>query len=158
EVTLDDVELAAWRVTEDPREGQRCLKLQIKPKHPEQPPVVLERTFLAINSPAVKLAPGTPVKISGWLRVPKAITASTDGALLYDSAGGEPLAVRVTAPTKTWKQYTLYRRVPATGSINVTLALMGLGKVYFDDVKIEPVGTPPAPIKTVGYETPAPAR
>ena len=34
---------------------------------------------------------------------------------------------------------TLYRLVPASGTINVTLALTGLGSVYFDDVRIEPL-------------------
>jgi hypothetical protein len=87
------------------------------------------------------------------VRIPNPLTATTDGALFYDSAGGEPLAVRLTGATKKWKQYTLYRRVPASGNIQVTLALMGLGKVYFDDVKIEPLASSDAaPIKTVGYE------
>ena len=38
-----------------------------------------------------------------------------DGALFYDSAGGEDLAVRLTVPTPKWKQFHLYRRVPASG-------------------------------------------
>jgi hypothetical protein len=86
------------------------------------------------------------------VRIPSGIGASTDGALLFDSAGGEPLALRLTAPTKRWKQYILYRRVPASGSIHVTLALTGLGKVYFDDVKIEPLLTgKSSPILQAGF-------
>jgi hypothetical protein len=142
ETTLDDVLLEAWRVAQDPHEGKRCLKLEIKPKHPENPPGALERTFLAINSPAVKLAPGTMVRISGWVRIPKAITASADGAMMYDNAGGEPMAVRLIAPTQ-WKKFTLYRKVPDSGSINVTLALTGIGVAYFDDIKIEPLNIGP---------------
>ena len=45
-----------------------------------------------------------------------------------------------------WKKYELFREVPASGTINVTMALTGLGKVYFDDVRIEPLvagGAPP---------------
>lgn len=144
EMTLDEVELSAWRVGEEPKEGQRCLKLEIKPKNPKLPPGALERTFLAINSPMVKLKPGDLVRISAWVRIPKPITASADGALLYDSAGGEPLAIRLTGDIPKWKKYTLYRRVPASGTINVTLALTGLGTVYFDDVRIEML-TPGAP-------------
>jgi hypothetical protein len=53
--------------------------------------------------------------------------------------GGEPLAVRLTAPLPRWKQFRLYRRVPASGQVHVTLALTGLGRVYFDDVRIEPL-------------------
>jgi hypothetical protein len=118
--------------------GKQCLKLQITAKHPEAAPQALERTFLAVNSPAVRLAPGSLVKISGWIRIPAALSATTDGALLYDSAGGEPLAYRVRTALP-WTQITLYRRVPASGLINVTVALTGLGAVYFDDVKIEPL-------------------
>jgi hypothetical protein len=123
---------------EKPKEGRQCLLLEIKPKNPQIPLAALQRTFLAIHSPAVKLPPGSLVQISGWVRIPKAITASVDGALLYDSAGGEPFAVRLTDPMP-WKQFTLYRRVPASGQIHVTLALTGLGKVYFDDVRIQPL-------------------
>jgi hypothetical protein len=102
------------------------------------PPAALERTFLAINSPTVHLPPGSLVRISCWIFVPVGIAASADGALFYDSAGGEPLGIRVNSPMN-WKKFTLYRRVPASGSIYVTMALTGLGKVYFDNVKIEPL-------------------
>jgi len=122
-----------------PQEGKRCLELQIKPKNPLQPPSALERTFLAVNSPAVHLPPGSLVRISAWVRIIQPIKASVDGALFYDSAGGEPLAVRLTGDTKGWKKYTLYRQVPATGTISVTLALTGIGTAWFDDVRIEPL-------------------
>ncbi len=138
-ITLDEVELAARRVAELPHEGNQCLELEIKPKRAEQAPGALERTFLGIHSPAVRLQPGTLVRISGWVRIPSPISASADGALMYDSAGGEPLAIRLTGEIKKWKQFTWYRRVPASGAINVTLALTGLGKAYFDDVRIEPL-------------------
>ncbi len=154
ETSLDEVTVSARRVKDSPLQGKQALLLEIAPKDTKNVPAALERTFLAVHSPAVRLKPGTLVRISGWMRIPKALTATTDGALLYDSAGGEPLAIRLTEPTKNWKQYTLYRRVPASGTIQVTLALMGLGKVYFDDVKIEPLlANSAAPIKTVGFET-----
>jgi hypothetical protein len=45
----------------------------------------------------------------------------------------------MSGEVKQWRKVTLYRRVPTTGEINVTLALTGIGKVYFDDVRIEPL-------------------
>jgi hypothetical protein len=124
--------------------GKQCLMLEIKPKNVEVVPQVLERTFLALTSPTVHLAPGTLVKVSGWMRIPKNLTATVDGALIYDSAGGEPLAFRMRYALN-WTPITLYRRVPASGMINVTVALTGLGAVYFDDIKIEPMQQgPPA--------------
>jgi hypothetical protein len=139
--TLDDVVFTAKRVKDDPKAGKQCLLLEMKPKDGTKSPQVLERSYVAIHSPAVHLQAGTLVKISAWVKVPDGIAASTDGALLFDSAGGEPLALRLTAPTKGWQQFAFYRKVPASGTINVTMALQGLGKVYFDDVRIEPLAT-----------------
>src|SRR5262249_25424878 len=136
--SLDPVVGVARRVKEDAKEGRQCLMLQVVPKDPAAVPAALERTFLAVHSPAVKLPPGTKVRISAWMRVPSGVGATPDGALLYDSAGGEPLAVRTVTPAG-WKQYVLYREVPASGTINVTMALTGLGTAYFDDVRIEPL-------------------
>jgi hypothetical protein len=140
EATLegDKVDLAVRRVSDGPKDGRQCVMLRIQPKTGQQPPAALERTYLALNSPAVRLQPGRPVRISGWVRIPSALTASVDGALLYDSAGGEPLAVRLTEATP-WKKFTLYRQVPASGTLTVTLALTGLGTVFFDDIRIEPL-------------------
>jgi hypothetical protein len=129
-------------VLEKPKEGKQCLMLEIKPKNPALPPKALQRTFLGVHSRPVKLPPGSWVEITGWMRIPKAITASADGALLYDSAGGEPFAVRF-CESMPWRKFTFYRPVPASGEIHVTLALTGLGKVYFDDIRIEPLNTAP---------------
>jgi hypothetical protein len=139
EMTLDEVVLTARRVTDVPHEGKQCLLLQITPKYPTQPaPGALERTFLAIHSPVVHLQPGALVKISGWVRIPNTLMASADGALMYDSAGGEPLAIRLTDVTN-WRQFSFYRRVPSSGTFSVSVALTGFGQVYFDDIRIEPL-------------------
>ena len=102
-------------------------------------PKALERTYLAINSPEIKVPPGTLVKISGWMAVPDTIQASPDGALIFDSVGGEQLAVRLVGKTEGWKRFSLYRIVPESGTISVTLAMTGLGQVAFDDIRIEPM-------------------
>ena len=73
---------------------------------------------------------------------------------LADVAGrGEPLAVRLTTPL-AWKKFTLYRRVPASGNISLTVALTGIGRVAFDDLRIEPLvvgsSTPNTPAVSPG--------
>ena len=130
----------------EPTLGESILMLQcsaksiVNSKNKVQPaPAALERTFLAVNSPPVRLPPGTLVRISGWVYIPGSIAASADGVLIYDSIGTESLGVRLTDNMPRWKQYHLYRRVPASGVVWVTLALTGIGTVYFDDVKIEPL-------------------
>jgi hypothetical protein len=137
--SLDDVTVEALRVKDDPKVGKQCLMLKMAAKDGQLAPPVLERSYLAIHSPAVRLQPGTLVKISAWLKIPAALGATTDGALLFDSVGGEPLALRMIGPTKGWEKFTFYRKVPASGTLNVTMALQGLGKVYFDDVRVEPL-------------------
>jgi len=134
----DDVEGEAKRVANEPREGKQCLMLKLKPRNVLKAARVLERTFLALHSPAVRLPPGTPVRISAWVRVPEAIIGSPDGALLYDSIGGEPLAVRLNLPT-IWRKFIFYRTVPESGTVNVSMALTGIGTVFFDDIRIEPL-------------------
>jgi hypothetical protein len=152
EITLDEVSLAVRTAAEHPKDGKQCLMLQITPKDTTRPaPEALERTYLGINSPAVRAQPGSLVQISGWVKIPKAITASVDGAVFYDSIGGEPLGVRLLGPTG-WKKFTLYRRVPASGSVNVTVGLTGLGSVYFDDLRVEPLSPRGA---DVAYQPPA---
>lgn len=145
EATLDGMELNIRRVADSPKVGGHCLMLEIKPKvvtTPDNkvvpPPAALERTFLAMNSAPVRLPPGSLVRISGWARIPETIAASADGALLYDSSGGEPLAIRLNQAIP-WRHFILYRQVPASGTMNVTLALTGIGKVFFDDIRIEPL-------------------
>lgn len=145
--SLDGVQGEAKRVANNPREGKQSLMLRLRAKNVLKAAQVLERTFLAIHSPAVHLPPGTPVRISAWVCLPEAIIGSPDGALLYDSAGGEPLAVRVSQPT-IWKQFIFYRTVPESGAIHVTMALTGLGTAYFDDVRIEPLSDKPPPKET----------
>lgn len=136
--TLDPVVASVKRSAEGPHNGKQCVKFEVRPKDPRRVPAALERTFVALHSPAVKLPPGTLVRVSAWVRVPNQIAGSPDGVLFYDSVGGEPLAVRLTAPQK-WKRFSLYRRVPESGTIHVTLAMSGLGTAYFDDVRIEPL-------------------
>ena len=137
-VSLDNTVAVAKRVAEGAKEGKQCLKLEVKARDPLTAATILERTFLSIHSPSVRLQPGTLVRVSGWIKIVGGIGGSTDGAMFYDSAGGEPLAIRMTT-TKDWQKLTLYRRVPASGSINVTMALTGVGTVLFDDVRIEPL-------------------
>jgi hypothetical protein len=147
-VKLDEVEMRVERVgaeTAAPsgakvaaKNGKLCALLHVEPQKKGARFGALERTYLALHSPQVRLQPGTLVRISGWVHIPEKIKASVDGALFYDTVGGEPLALRLTEPTQ-WKKVHLYRRVPASGAVGVTMALSGLGSVYFDDIRIEPM-------------------
>jgi hypothetical protein len=150
--SLDAVKVTVRRVVGTAHSGKQSLLMQVAPRDPKHVPVVLERTFVSLQSPEVRLPPGTLVRVSAWINIPGPIRGATDGVEFYDSACGEPLAVRLTEPTK-WKRYSLFRRVPASGTMNVTMAMSGLGTVYFDDIRIEPLtpggSTASAPQPTV---------
>ena len=111
-----------------------------------------ERVFLAVNSPPVKFPPGSWVRISGWIKSPEqpgrpdgTVRASgprPTGRCSSTRRPGEAYAVRVTERCCEWKQFHLYRKVPANGEVRVRMALTGFGTVYFDDIRIEPyIGT-----------------
>jgi hypothetical protein len=137
-VSLDAVNVKVRRTAETAHGGKQSVMLRVTPRDPKRVPAVLERTFVSLYSPAVRLPPGTLVRISAWVRIPAPITGSTDGAEIFDSVGGDGLSVRVPAPTP-WRRFSVFRRVPASGALSVTLRLSGLGTVYFDDVRIEPL-------------------
>jgi hypothetical protein len=136
-----------------PPDGRFCLRLTVQPEDAKRPPAALERTFLAVSSPVVRLHPGALVRITGWIRIPEPIQASPDGVLFFDSIGGEPLALRLVGPTP-WRKFTLYRRVPASGQVSVTMALTGLGTAYFDDIRVEPLLPTHAPVQTTTARPP----
>ncbi len=129
--------------TRKPELGQHCLRLSIADKPETEKDgtraaatQALERAILAVDSPPNDFAPGSLVRVSFWVKVPTPIQASADGVVIFDSAGGEPLGVRISHQPK-WRQYHLYRRVPPSGKISMTFALTGIGTVFIDDVKIE---------------------
>jgi hypothetical protein len=129
-----------------PETGNGVLRLSVGPRpvvvkkgdKPPPEPVALERVFVAVNSPPVRLTPGTWVRISGWIKLPADLRASADGAMMFDTATGEAYAVRVGSKTD-WRQFHSYRKVPANGEIRVRLALTGFGTAYFDDIRVEPI-------------------
>jgi len=145
DIPLDDVIPQIQRTQVEHHSGSQSLELRLFPKDPKNAPLALERAFLAIHTPDMKLPPQSWVKISAWIKVPTPLVGSVDGALLYDSAMGETLAFRATS-TNGWRKVTLYRQVPASGKIHAVVATTGMGSAFFDDISIEPVLSPPPPV------------
>jgi hypothetical protein len=145
-----------------PELGRGVLKLEMRRRagagkdgKPTAPPTYpLERSYLAVESPPVRLPPGTLVRVSGWVKIEGVIGQTADGVLFYDDVGGEPLGVRLLTTDAKWKQFRLYRRVPASGQMALTVALTGVGAAFFDDLRIEPL-VPAA--KDTGYGPSAPS-
>ena len=130
----------------EPTLEQVVLRLNITPKivlsprdnKPLPAPQALERTYLAVNTPAVRLQPDSWVRVSAWIYIPEIIKSCADGLLFFDNICGEGMGLRLQV-TRGWKQYHIYRKVPANGLVWATFALTGIGNAYVDDVRIEPL-------------------
>lgn len=120
------------------RSGRFGLRLRAAPAIPGSPVAMVESPPVWISTPQVRFAPGTWVRIHGWIKVATPIVGSVDGLMIGDSLGGKALAERIGA-TKGWREFTLYRVVNDTGSVAATFALSGLGEAFLDDVTIEPL-------------------
>ncbi len=132
DVTLDKDQTAS---------GGSALRMVVSRDNPEQRLSEIESPPLWIQSPSMKLAPGTIVRINGRVSVPTAITGATDGVMVVDSWGGEPLAFR-TNQTRQWRNFALYRVAPADGRpLILTLVLSGIGEARFDKITVTPFET-----------------
>jgi hypothetical protein len=130
------LQTSADLIREAAHSGAMGLRLSAIPTTPETPPQMIETPPVRFISPKVPAQPGQLVCIHGWVKVPKAITGSVDGLMIYDNQGGEALAERIGLAAD-WRQFVLYRIVTQPDGVNVTFSLTGLGEAWIDDVGIE---------------------
>jgi hypothetical protein len=141
--TLDE---AGWsydpHVTDDaipsamliPARAGKSLEIKVEPAG--EPPFVLENTRVQIASPPVKVEAGQIIRIEGKIKIPKDITASVDGAMVWDSLGGEALALRFTRST-AGESFEIVRPVRESGEVRLHLVMTGLGSCEFDDLSMK---------------------
>jgi hypothetical protein len=96
---------------------------------------VVETPPLWITSAPVAVRARQMVRVRGWIKLPAAIQSSEGGVLIFDSAGGLPLALRFQSPGE-WREFTLYRAAPTDGLFSVTFALTGVGEAWIDDLSL----------------------
>lgn len=141
--TLDE---AGWsydpHVTDDARASAllvpagsgRALEIKVEPTGDD--PYVLENTRVQIASPPVRVEPGQIVRIKGKIKIPADISGSVDGAMVFDSLGGEALALRFTRSTAS-EPFEIVRPVRESGEVRLHLVMTGQGSCQFDDLVIE---------------------
>jgi hypothetical protein len=176
---VDDLAIAGWRhfaqqqpeivtsveVSRDRQfAGAGSLRLQARAAQASDPPIVVETPPVWITTPPLAAPVGKLLEISARVWVPKPITGSVDGLLVFESLGGPALAERV-GPTRDWTRLAVYRIVPpdAAGEpLVVTFAITGLGEAFIDEVSVRVLehGAPGVPATTVstapGAAFPAP--
>ena len=123
--------------------GRFGLRLCVTPADPKRVPAALEIPPIVFTSPAMQVTAGQVVCIHGWARVPGPVPAGSDGLLIIDSLGGEPLAERI-GQTEKWRPFVLYRAAPQSGPMWITFALSAVGEAWLDDVGVETLELPAA--------------
>ena len=131
---------------QSPHAGRSALRLQAWIDQRDAAPSVVEEPLIWITSSPVPARQGQIARVHCWVHVPRPIAGSSDGLLVFDSAGGPDLGDRVRL-TQGWRELTLYRAVPQNGELTVTFALTGIGEAWIDDLAVslmdpEPVRAP----------------
>jgi hypothetical protein len=156
--TMREVWTAGWRLykhgqtgirsmgefSKEHYSGKASLHLAVAAVDPDEPPSLLESPPLWLSSPELPAEAGEWFRIHGWVKVPKAVTASLDGLMIFDSLGREPLAERI-GKTEGWTEFTLYRAAPTSEPWRLIIALTGVGDAWIDGLTVETLKRPPAP-------------
>jgi hypothetical protein len=146
--SLDALVQAGWRHQRDPNMplestvelapqplgGGSSLHLKVKSNDPATAPAIVETPPVWIISPAIPVAAGKLVRLSGFVRTSPEIAGSQDGLLVFDSLGGRALAERIRGEA-TWRRFELFRAAPADSQVTLTLALTGMGEAWIDDLE-----------------------
>ena len=135
------------------RSGGLGLRISVRPSDPAEVPQLVETPPVWIASAPVEIEAGTLLAIRGWVRVPRPITGSPDGLLIFDSIAGRALADRIEV-AEQWQEFTLYRVCTQSGPVRVTFALSGLGDAYLDDIAIESLAFAALPAAAEAVDAP----
>ncbi|MDR2170141.1 MAG: hypothetical protein LBP59_08370 [Planctomycetaceae bacterium] len=121
------------------RSGKNGLKIVAKVDGGESKPKQIETAPVWVITPPVNVRMGEMICVSGWIRVPAPLESGVDGLTIFDSLGGEALALRFKETGGQWREFAFYRYVPEDANYYVFFALNALGEVNIDDVRIAPV-------------------
>ena len=121
--------------------------------------IQLETAPVWVTTPQIPVYAGETLCITGYVNIPQKLRGNIDGLMIFDSLGGESLALRMTDTGGQWQQFVFYRAVPTVvppqATMCVTFSLGGLGEVRLDDLKIFPIiPDPDAPPPTTGPQSP----
>ena len=132
-VAAKDVSPAAARL------GQSGLRLVVAPSNPSDRPKQLETIPLWVVTPPMTVRMGELICVQGWIRIPQPLESTVDGLMIFDSLGGQELALRFLHTSGEWREFAFYRNVPTDSAYYVSFALNGIGEVHLDDVHVSAV-------------------
>ena len=91
---------------------------------------------VSITSGPLAARAGQIARVRGWARVPVTANGASAELVVSDNLTGPSLAERLRGSNE-WREFTLYRAVPTTGSFQLIFALRGTGEAFLDDVTVE---------------------
>ncbi|MDR1291771.1 MAG: hypothetical protein LBK06_11280, partial [Planctomycetaceae bacterium] len=121
------------------RSGVNGLRIVTWTENNTNQPKQIETAPIWVISPPIGVKMGEMICVSGWIRFPSAIESGVDGLTIFDSLGGETLALRFRETRGQWREFAFYRYVPEDSNYYVYFALNGLGEVHIDDVRVSAV-------------------
>ena len=119
--------------------GQSGLWLAVGATNPTNRPRQLETVPLWAATPPMQVRMGEMICVHGRIRIPQPIQSTVDGVMIFDSLGGEELALRFIDTDGEWREFAFYRIVPEEGNYYVFFALNGFGEVHLDDITVASV-------------------
>lgn len=129
--------LTSAELTTDAYQGRSSLHLAVRaPDNDAKLPLAVDTPPLWITSPRVRVKAGDIAKFEGWVKVPKQISQSSDGLLVFDSLGGSDLGLAIER-TDGWQKFSFVRAADRAGWLQLTFALTGVGDVWLDDVTMQ---------------------
>jgi hypothetical protein len=109
-------------------------------------PPFQDHPVVAVRTPPIRVGARQLIRIRVFVKMPRVAPPGNGGLIVCDSLGGEALQYRSTAAIPSWRELVLYRRVPADGTMTVTLGLAAtVGEAYFDELRVEQAIDAPAP-------------
>ena len=120
------------------RSGQSGLRMATAPDSADRPKQ-LETVPIWVATPPMTVRMGEMICVNGWIRIPKPLESTVDGLMIFDSLGGEELALRFRHTSGEWREFAFYRNVPADSNYYVSFALNGFGEVHLDDLRVAAV-------------------
>lgn len=124
--------------------GKGALRMRVTPNVESQLPGGYEGTFMMIRSPAVRLPPGSAVRIDAMVRT-LGFTGPHQGLLVYDSVGTQDLGVLVGQRSE-WTPVTLFRQTGDADEIRLMMEVIGGGEAIIDQIQVRVWETAANPI------------
>jgi len=130
------------------RKRSYALRLSSLPLAGRDPPRAFSQPVVTVTTPAVPVRAGQIVHVTGWVKLSKPITGSSDGFQIGESILGRTGSLRYREATD-WTRFELLREVAATDDWKLSFSLSGLGEVCIDDVQVTALDPLPEPLSPI---------